>query len=294
MTSRRQVEANRKNALLSTGPRETSRTRLNGLKHGIFSNQVFIQDWEDRQEFELLRTGLTDTLAPEGYIEQLLVDELISLTWRRRRILVYENAAIRQRADQLIKDWKDETAMRWAGSFPDELDAEPTEHLTRDVERLEIVQYIASLAGRPLDVLPEIWYEAFVVAESRFSVPISPILKLKDEWRNHEGFSREEAELVISAVCEKSKIDEAEFWKAVREEARKQHLRLSAKIEVRSGFVKMRQLAGVLDGDALEKLVRGEGLVTRAFYKALHELQRLQAARLHDAGHPPVALDLQG
>lgn len=234
MTSRRQVEANRKNALLSTGPRETSRTRLNELKHGIFSNQVFIQDWEDRQEFELLRTGLTDTLAPEGYIEQLLVDELISLTWRRRRILVYENAAIRQRADQLIKDWKDETAMRWAGSFPDELDAEPTEHLTRDVERLEIVQYIASLAGRPLDVLPEIWYEAFVVAESCFSVPISPILKLKDEWRNHEGFSREEAELVISAVCEKSKIDEAEFWKAVREEARKQHLRLSAKIEVRS------------------------------------------------------------
>jgi hypothetical protein len=45
--------------------------------------------------------------------------------------------------------------------------------------------------------------------------------------------------------------------------------------------------------NALSKLSRYETAIVRSFYKALHELQRLQAAR-HTEGEvpPPVAIDV--
>ena len=39
MATREQIEANRKNAQKSTGPRDTDRTRFNGLKHGLRAEQ---------------------------------------------------------------------------------------------------------------------------------------------------------------------------------------------------------------------------------------------------------------
>ena len=44
--------------------------------------------------------------------------------------------------------------------------------------------------------------------------------------------------------------------------------------------------------DVLAKLSRYETPLKRAFYRALHELQRLQAARAGQAVPPPVALDV--
>ena len=44
--------------------------------------------------------------------------------------------------------------------------------------------------------------------------------------------------------------------------------------------------------DVLAKLSRYETALKRAFYRALHELQRLQAARAGQAVPPPVAVDV--
>lgn len=46
------------------------------------------------------------------------------------------------------------------------------------------------------------------------------------------------------------------------------------------------------NGQAFGKLARYEAHVERGFYRALHELQRLQAARRGEAGSVPVAIDL--
>ena len=294
MTSKRQAEANRRNSQLSSGPRDTSRTRLNALKHGIFSNQVLISDWEDGQEFERLRKGLTDALAPNGELEQLLVDDLISLTWRRRRTLSYERAAIRRQADDNIRLWKNEDIRRWAGSLPNELDSLPLETLASLVEWLEFMALVAGVANDPLESLPDIWRQAFTVAEARFAVPIAPVLGLKDRWTDEKSFSHDQVRRVISAVCEKSNINEAGFWEAVHEETRKEKSRVEMKLESRNEFATQRLLAGVPDGAALEKLLRYEGLISRTFFKTLHELQRLQAERVHGAGPPPLAIDIQG
>src|SRR5436189_2771489 len=44
-------------------------------------------------------------------------------------------------------------------------------------------------------------------------------------------------------------------------------------------------------GDTFSKLTRYEATLERAFYRALHEFQRLQAARAGQAVPPPVAVD---
>src|SRR5207247_2979349 len=44
--------------------------------------------------------------------------------------------------------------------------------------------------------------------------------------------------------------------------------------------------------DVLAKLSRYETPLKRAFYRALHELQRLQAVRAGQAVSPPVAVDV--
>jgi hypothetical protein len=59
-------------------------------------------------------------------------------------------------------------------------------------------------------------------------------------------------------------------------------------VPLSSGFVGM-----CVNGDAPSKLSRYEAGIVRAFYRALHELQRLQASR---AGVPvllPVAVDIE-
>jgi len=99
MATEHKLEANRRNAQLSTGPRNTKRTRLNAVSHGILSNEVLIDKLDDvhgKRRFAKLRKALRDDLAPVGELEALLVDMIITLVWRLRRLLRHEMAAIAQ------------------------------------------------------------------------------------------------------------------------------------------------------------------------------------------------------
>src|SRR3954453_16889138 len=92
MTSQRQIEANRRNAPSSTGPR-TPRGKavvaLNAAQHGLLSRQAVIQG---ESEAELIELGkrLRGQLAPSGELELLLVDRIVSTAWRMRRVLSLE------------------------------------------------------------------------------------------------------------------------------------------------------------------------------------------------------------
>jgi hypothetical protein len=49
-----------------------------------------------------------------------------------------------------------------------------------------------------------------------------------------------------------------------------------------------------LDDSVLSKLSRYETAIERSLYRALHELQRLQAARrTHGNASPPLAIDVE-
>ena len=88
MTSEKKTEANRQNALKSTGPKTPEgkvAVRLNALRHGLRSEEILLPG-EDEEAFERLSERLRDELQPVGEMENLLVDRIIASYWRLRRL----------------------------------------------------------------------------------------------------------------------------------------------------------------------------------------------------------------
>jgi hypothetical protein len=94
MTSLKQIEANRRNALKSTGPttpEDKESSRRNALRHGLTAETVIaaLEDAEDYQAFEA--TVIADYDA-ESAVERELVLRLASVLWRLRRATGIETA----------------------------------------------------------------------------------------------------------------------------------------------------------------------------------------------------------
>jgi len=109
MVNEKQNEANRQNALLSTGPKTDEGKTIvsqNAVKHGIFSQEVVITKGdgkENKDEYEQLLSQLNDTLQPMGKLEELLVEKIAVNYWRMRRLMRYETGEIRDNIDDFKK-----------------------------------------------------------------------------------------------------------------------------------------------------------------------------------------------
>jgi len=49
---------------------------------------------------------MREDLAPTGAVEELLVEELIGIAWRKRRVLAYESAVIGKQWNGAVEDWE--------------------------------------------------------------------------------------------------------------------------------------------------------------------------------------------
>ena len=105
MATKKQLIANRKNAKKSTGPKDTSLTRLNALKHGILSEEVLLEG-EKRRDLEELGKRLRQELAPQGELEIILVDRIISSIWRLKRALRVESAIMSYDYEEGLHDYE--------------------------------------------------------------------------------------------------------------------------------------------------------------------------------------------
>jgi hypothetical protein len=92
MTSFRQIEANRRNALRSTGPNTEAgkmRSRRNAVRHGLCAETVVggIESLEDYSAFE---ASVIADYEAQTAVERELVLRLASLLWRLRRATLIE------------------------------------------------------------------------------------------------------------------------------------------------------------------------------------------------------------
>lgn len=98
MVSEARLQANRRNATKSTGPRTAAgkgKSAMNAVKHGIWSRTVLL-DCDDRDEFETFAAGLVQRLQPADELERMLVDRIVTTAWRLRRLQQIENAILEQ------------------------------------------------------------------------------------------------------------------------------------------------------------------------------------------------------
>ena len=103
MTSFRQIEGNRHNAIRSTGPNTEEgkqRSRRNAIRHGLCAETVIeiVEDIEDYRAFEAAVIGDYDA---QTAVERELVLRLASLLWRLRRATSIETDLLRIQAEIL-------------------------------------------------------------------------------------------------------------------------------------------------------------------------------------------------
>jgi hypothetical protein len=96
MISEQKLEANKLNALKSTGPRTPegrAKSALNAIKHGLCAQTVIISS-ENSDEFRAFAKNLTSDFAPLNQVERNMVKRIVSLSWRLERATKYESLVL--------------------------------------------------------------------------------------------------------------------------------------------------------------------------------------------------------
>ena len=94
MTSPKQIDANRRNALKSTGPitpEGKERSRRNAVRHGLTAETV-IAVLENSEDYETFEAAVISDYNAETAVERQLVLRLASTLWRLRRATGMETA----------------------------------------------------------------------------------------------------------------------------------------------------------------------------------------------------------
>jgi hypothetical protein len=105
MSSFRQIEANRRNARLSTGPvteEGKKRSRQNALRHGLTAETV-IDALEDAEDYAAFEMAVTADYDAQSAVERELVLRLASLLWRLRRATTIESGLFKIQANHLLQ-----------------------------------------------------------------------------------------------------------------------------------------------------------------------------------------------
>jgi hypothetical protein len=105
MSSFRKIEANRRNARLSTGPvteEGKRKSRQNALRHGLQAETV-IDALEDAEDYAAFEMAVTADYEAQSAVERELVLRLASLLWRLRRATTIETGLFKLQAQHLLQ-----------------------------------------------------------------------------------------------------------------------------------------------------------------------------------------------
>jgi hypothetical protein len=157
MTSLKQIEANRLNALKSTGPctpEGKAQSRMNALRHGLTSD-VVVSALESQSEYYQFERSIRAEYQPRTAVERVLVDRLASLLWRLRRSTKIETGLFKLDAEyqaglrprRPAPEWQDERESSVRSGSQDGHNDETSERLAASYLRASRFGY------QPFDLL---------------------------------------------------------------------------------------------------------------------------------------------
>ncbi len=109
MATQAQIQANRKNAKKSTGPKTPdgkSTVAQNALKHGLTALKPLIPG-EDPEQFAIFNESMLADLTPHGPLETVIANRIITLTWQLNRAPRIQAAAFNFMMKDLFSSPKD-------------------------------------------------------------------------------------------------------------------------------------------------------------------------------------------
>ena len=275
----RKVEANRQNALKSTGPktpRGKAYSGRNAIKHGLFSRQMmdFVSHGEDPTEYEEILNGLRAKYQPMGTAEELEVERIALCWWRLKRAWRYENAMNHVALRDLGRRELVEQA-EWCKERDKEEDV-IIQELQRAAEEIQETQEFPKgweeLKQRIFAIEPKfepVWKLLESAAQERLATPaISKLSKQLDPKERSVLFA---IFTVKSAVIFLEELRDSRNT-SVREIAIAQHV--------------------IPNSDALDKVLRYETTIERQLGRSVDRLERLQRRRKGETLLPPVSVRL--
>ena len=311
MTSKARIEANRRNAKLARGPRTAeglARSSQNARKHGILAAEVVLPHVERAADWTAHRKAVLADLAPFGAIEQALAERVAGLLWRLRRVERYETATLAE--EQHGAEAEAVAALRLSAEMRDIGRGERTAALAelpvslaeaRDMERdaAAIVRTLDALAALSDDRKVErntalgIVYAAETEAEmDLFSTDIELPGVADDAYLDDIPWTARLLRTMLEGIAKASAKPLDDIVAGVRVDAGCRRLIAEKHLAELEASVRHRRAAGLmLAAEPADKVSRYESNLERSLYRALHELQRLQADRGARASAPP-ALDV--
>jgi hypothetical protein len=284
----------------STGPRtspDKHRSSRNALKHGIFSDAVLLKG-ESREKYESLLRQLWEALQPEGRLEDLLVEKLATIAWRYRRLLIAEAAEIRRGTESL--EWDQRIREQYVA---DELGATPA--LEDFGENVGLIRKIRNpdILERCLELLIELQREikADGFDRERDTEIFEKIYGSKDhlratvqdnysDWVDTAELSEEERHREGCATPEECKQEILHDIHAEIGRLKRYRQTLAAVESDRAKLEILRR--NVPESPGLDRLLRYEASLERAFDRTLSQLERLQRQRRGQPVAPRIDINV--
>jgi hypothetical protein len=99
MRTDKQQQASRENGAHSNGPASSqgkANSAKNSLKHGLTARNPILLSIEDEEAYEQIRVEYENLFRPANIVERQLVDEMVSVQWRRQRAEALEAATLEE------------------------------------------------------------------------------------------------------------------------------------------------------------------------------------------------------
>ncbi|MHC4691988.1 MAG: hypothetical protein ACYS67_04540 [Planctomycetota bacterium] len=294
--SQKQLEANKKNAQKGGVKTQEGKAivKYNALKHGLLAKEVVVtvgEGAENPEEFNALLEDLKTQLAPEGTLEEMLVEKVAVAYWRLRRAYKYEVGLIRQELDTATDDYYDGKTST-SGYSKQKTDSEIEKEIEQQKETLD--SWIKDKKdfirihkqGKSLKDIYD-WegnwewlfdkYSYLFPDDEREWTP-----KGVREYLNNKDWSDEDIWQALIEICDKKVIESTEEIDSLNKQKKKHKLKLQV----------IRKLGGIPSKEELNRLLRYEGAIERQLYKAMNQLERLQRMRSGDDVPAPVEVDV--
>jgi hypothetical protein len=295
--SLKQLAANRRNALKSTGPKTVpgkAVSRLNAMKHGLLARQVVVRGHKLREsshEFKKLCRDYYEHLMPVGPLEEMLVGQMATATWRLRRARTAETGEVALSVDTGWWQRENHNPLTRLLAMP------PNPFSEGLVLRLKDTawgcRYLIYCLGGVRDC---------VERDGELSeVALNDFNRWLREQAAHLGEKLTQFRAWLTTTPEKLEPEalrtrhREEVLKYLSGEIRNQEYRLEECEKRENCEEAARQAAAVLPSmQVLDKTLRYETALERQLYRAMDQLERLQRRRQGEDIPAPVTMEITG
>lgn len=286
----KQLAANRRNALRSTGPRTAkglSISRMNAMKHGILSKQVLVKAQfyrESSAELTALHRRFHDEFLPSGPLEEMLVDQIVTAHWRLRRALTAESGEItlcvdggRRRREKGVSptlQW-----MKWNAA------GDPTHAMRESSIGCAVLEDFLRTVRTSVESEGTLTESTVGRFASRFGGGSNALVRSLQQLHEKQQSLPDDPEMRKGMQVEVMRFLNGELNQLAFAKARC--------ADEEDHEEDARQAAAVLpSGEVLDKILRYETKLERQMYRAMAQLERVQRMRRGESIPAPLSVEV--